>query len=407
MFTPCLGIIFQRVTDKKVTGHKLFQSFVQENKACFWNMNLVEAINSTKYVGYIKPSTLFITSMNERYMQTLRDAWIRRILKPAKGYRIETFGDVENIGMHKIDQMHLVPLLDIICNVVFKLNQSGRPAVLDDLLDEIRKEYPKIEPPSAKTFRQAIHTLLKQNILEYDLEQLYICFPPTAPYHSTKTFKCTVECQTGQSVMNGYAPSNSLKIKKGILAKLFMKKDTLPKAVQLRQNLRSPSDQRQYLEIPTASTQANNSCETSCAAQKTCLFHENELYRKWIKTKDQYLLNNFSPVSGSEYIPFLTNCKNINNKIRRKKRSRKKNERSRTSTRIQWSSDSAFSLSPVITKISKDFYNSHSGDISPDEPTVMNRNHTYVNVLSSESTQFEDITQAEKILLTTFSIANV
>lgn len=64
----------------------------QENKACFWNPTLVEAINSTKYVGYIKPSTLFITSMSERYMQTLRDAWIRRILKPAKGYRIETVG---------------------------------------------------------------------------------------------------------------------------------------------------------------------------------------------------------------------------------------------------------------------------------------------------------------------------
>ncbi|EJW85788.1 hypothetical protein WUBG_03297 [Wuchereria bancrofti] len=170
--------------------------------------------------------------------------------------------------MHKIDQMHLVPLLDIICNVVFKMNQSGRPAVLDVLLDEIRKEYPKIEPPSAKIFRQAIHTLLKQNILEYDLKQLYICFPPTTPYHSTKTFKCTVECQTGQSVMNCYAPSNSLKIKKGILAKLFMKKDTLPKAVQLRQNPTSPSDQRKYLQVPTASTQPNNSGETSYAAQK-------------------------------------------------------------------------------------------------------------------------------------------
>uniref|UniRef100_A0A1I7VIX7 Stork_head domain-containing protein n=1 Tax=Loa loa TaxID=7209 RepID=A0A1I7VIX7_LOALO len=217
MFTPCLGVIFQRVTDKKITGHKLFQSFIQENKACFWNTNLVEAINSTKYVGYIKPSTLFITSMNERYMQTLRDAWVLRILKPAKGYRIETLGDVENIGMHKIDQMHLVPLMDIICNVVFKMNQSGRPAVFEALLDEIREGYPKIEPPSTRTLRQAIQTLLKQEILEYHLEQLYICFPHTAPYHSTKIRpKCTVECQTGQSVMNGYAPTNSLKIKKGL-----------------------------------------------------------------------------------------------------------------------------------------------------------------------------------------------
>uniref|UniRef100_A0A0R3S4R4 Storkhead-box protein 1 n=1 Tax=Elaeophora elaphi TaxID=1147741 RepID=A0A0R3S4R4_9BILA len=92
MFTPCLGIIFQRVADKNITGHKLFQSFIQENSACFWNSNLVEAINSTKFVGYIKPSTLLVTSMNEQHIQTLRDAWTRQILKPAKGYRIETIG---------------------------------------------------------------------------------------------------------------------------------------------------------------------------------------------------------------------------------------------------------------------------------------------------------------------------
>lgn len=119
--------------------------------------------------------------------------------------------------MHKIDQTHLIPLLDIICDVVFKMNQSGRPAVLHVLLDEIRKKYPKIELPSPKTFRQAIQTLLKQKILEYDLEQLYVCFPPTAPYHSIKIPpKCSVECQTGQSVVNDYNPPNSFKIKKGL-----------------------------------------------------------------------------------------------------------------------------------------------------------------------------------------------
>lgn len=118
--------------------------------------------------------------------------------------------------MHKIEQMHLVPLLDTVCNVVFKMNQSGRPAFLEALLDEIRKEYPHIELPSAKIFRQAIRTLLKQKLLAYDLEQLFMRLPPTAPYHSiTIPSKCTVECQTGESIMNSYIPSNSMKIKKG------------------------------------------------------------------------------------------------------------------------------------------------------------------------------------------------
>lgn len=136
--------------------------------------------------------------------------------------------------------------------------------------------------------------------------------------------------------------------------------------------------------------------------------HKNELYRSWIKTNDQCLPNNFSPVDPSEYIPCLTTCKSINNKIRRKRKPRKKtNERGRRSASVKRGSDYAFSLSPVITEISNGFYNRSFGDISPEELTIVNRNHTYVNMLSNESTQFEDITQVEKILPTTLSITNV
>ncbi|VDN25207.1 unnamed protein product [Gongylonema pulchrum] len=90
MLTPCLGIIFQRVADRKIAGHKLFLSFIEENRASFWNVELVEAVEFLRYIGYLKPSTLFVTSKNDRYMQVLRDAWTRRFLKPANGYKIES-----------------------------------------------------------------------------------------------------------------------------------------------------------------------------------------------------------------------------------------------------------------------------------------------------------------------------
>ncbi|VDN02979.1 unnamed protein product [Thelazia callipaeda] len=260
MSTPCFGIIFEKVTNNKVTGHKLFQSFIKENKACFWNMKLGEAINSMKYVGYIKPSTLFITSLNENHMQTLRDAWVQQILRSAKGYRIKTFGDVESIGIHKIDQIHLVPLLDIVCDVVAKMNQSGRPAVLQTLQNEIGKEYPEIKTPSMRTLRQAIQTLLKQKTLKYDLKQLRICFPSTPPYRSKKITitKCTVECQTGQSVANGYTPSNHFKTKKNLLARLFMKKDCAQKVSQPIEHCRNRTRLRGHPERPTISAECNN-----------------------------------------------------------------------------------------------------------------------------------------------------
>ncbi|VDO33664.1 unnamed protein product [Onchocerca flexuosa] len=83
------------------------------------------------------------------------------------------------------------------------------------------------------------------------------------------------------------------------------------------------------------------------------------------------------------------------------------NEHGRTSTPVPKGSNLAFALSPIITEISNGFYNSRSGDIFPQEPIILNRNHTYVNMLSSESTQFEDITEVEKILPTTLNITNV
>uniref|UniRef100_A0A915Q2C9 Winged helix Storkhead-box1 domain-containing protein n=1 Tax=Setaria digitata TaxID=48799 RepID=A0A915Q2C9_9BILA len=423
MFTPCLGIIFQRVTDKQVTGHRLFQSFIQENKACFWNVHLVEAINSTKYVGYIKPSTLFITSISERNVQILRDAWTRRILRPAKGYRIETFGDVENIGMHKIDQIHSVPLLDIICSVVYKMNRSGRPAVMESLQNEIHKECPKIETPSPKTFRQAIRILLKQKILEYSLGELRICLPPTAPYHSLRNpSKCTVECQTGKSVINDCAPSNLLKIKKGFLARFSVKKTCLSNTVRPIQHPSNFPGQSKPRDLPVASTQSNTNNETSSAAQKAYLPHQDEFYRNWLKTNDHYLPINFyqpagckyvlyhdcEPANAPEYFPALTNYRSTNDKHRPKRRQRRKmDERGRTSTPVQRGSDSAFSLSPVITEISTGFCSSQSGDISPTKPAIAKRNHTYINILNNESTQFEDITQIERILPITLSITNV
>lgn len=118
---------------------------------------------------------------------------------------------------------------------------------------------------------------------------------------------------------------------------------------------------------------------------------------------DQYLPNNFGP---SKRILCLTYCKN--NKIKRKRRSRRKtSELDQRSTLVERGFDSVFSLSPVITEISKSFFNIGSGDTSPEEQAIGNQNHTYVNMLNNESTRFEDFTQIEKNIPTILSITNV
>ncbi|VDK44874.1 unnamed protein product [Anisakis simplex] len=90
--TQCIGIIFQSLTSKRKSGHRIFESFIEENRSCFWNIALVDAVNSIEYIGFMRPGTLFVSSVSERHLITLRSAWARRILKPAKGFTILSLG---------------------------------------------------------------------------------------------------------------------------------------------------------------------------------------------------------------------------------------------------------------------------------------------------------------------------
>lgn len=141
---------------------------------------------------------------------------------------------------------------------------------------------------------------------------------------------------------------------------------------------------------------------------RTYLPHENEFYPSGEKRNDQYMTKNRVPVGLPECFSCMTDRKSFNDKIRRKRRSRKKiNDHDVMPIPVQQDSDSAFSLSPLISEVSNGFYNSRSGDMSLDESVVVNENHTYVNMLNSESTQFENMTQVEKFFPTTLTITNI
>ncbi|VDN02980.1 unnamed protein product [Thelazia callipaeda] len=92
---------------------------------------------------------------------------------------------------------------------------------------------------------------------------------------------------------------------------------------------------------------------------------------------------------------------------RDRKSKKKVNERDQLSTSAHRDFDSAFSLSPAVTEVSNECCSSQLEDMSHNEPTIKQLNHTYVNIWSNESTQFEDVTQTEKTLPATISITNV
>lgn len=103
----CLAITF--TGPKTRNGRRLFENFVQANKSSFWNRSvlptppatptphrapfrdLVEAVDSLIFMGFMRPCTLFISGLVTN-LQALRVAWARRVLKAAEGYMIAALG---------------------------------------------------------------------------------------------------------------------------------------------------------------------------------------------------------------------------------------------------------------------------------------------------------------------------
>ncbi|KAE9414815.1 hypothetical protein Angca_004551, partial [Angiostrongylus cantonensis] len=85
----CLAITFSG--PKTRNGRRLFENFVQANKFSFWNRELVLAVESLIFMGFMRPCTIFVSG-SVTHLQSLRTAWARRVLKPAEGYLISSLG---------------------------------------------------------------------------------------------------------------------------------------------------------------------------------------------------------------------------------------------------------------------------------------------------------------------------
>lgn len=73
------------------TGKDLFRELIRENKHSVWNKTLSESVRAISFVGYLEPWTILVKG-SEKYLETLRDAYARRILKPPRNFAIVQFG---------------------------------------------------------------------------------------------------------------------------------------------------------------------------------------------------------------------------------------------------------------------------------------------------------------------------
>ncbi len=73
------------------TGYEIFADFKSLNMKYFWNKMVADAIAETFFLGWIDEHVLLIQG-KEDHLEVLREAWMRRSLKPPQGFDIKYLG---------------------------------------------------------------------------------------------------------------------------------------------------------------------------------------------------------------------------------------------------------------------------------------------------------------------------
>ncbi|CAJ0602460.1 unnamed protein product [Cylicocyclus nassatus] len=363
----CLAITFDGPKIKN--GRRLFESFVQANKYSFWNRELVQAAESLIFMGFMRPCTLFVSAPTV-HLQSLRTAWARRVLKPADGYQITSLGEMGAI--QSVEQMHFVPLADVLCDAIVSLNRIGKATTIAAVRQYVIKNCPYVAPPSPEMVKQTVANLTATGLVYKMGDHLFVSVPAQTPAQA----KVAVECQTGMSIIE-QAPEPEKKERFGFIARIFSKKpqQQAPALQPLQFSSKMTTDwtKKPLAPVPCRYPVARRGHHAEEREPRRHLKCE----RIQISSSSECL--NYGPIDPPECLPGKVE---VIEDIRSRRKRRTKRKEIRTSTPVG-NSDSAYSPSPVTDS------NEEPGSLS--EPEQTTENHTYMNVAAHNSTQFEEI----------------
>lgn len=360
----CLAITF--TGPKTRNGRRLFENFVQANKSSFWNRDLVEAVDSLIFMGFMRPCTLFISGPVTN-LQALRVAWARRVLKAAEGYMIAALGEMGEI--QSVEQMHFVPLADVLCDAIVSLNRAGRPTTIVAVRQHLIRNCPYVAPPSADMVKQTVANLTATGLVYKMGEHLFVSVPTqTQPKN-----KVAVECQTGVSIFVPEPEQPEKKERLGFIARIFSRKPP-------------PAPPAAAQPLAFAAAWEKPLAPAACRYPTTRRVHHGidkpvhhrhpKCERIQISSSSECL--DYGPIDPPECLPGKLE---VIEDMRSRRKRRTKRKEIRTSTPVG-GSDSAYSPSPVES-------NEEPGSWS--EPENNKENHTYMNLAAHDSTQFEEV----------------
>uniref|UniRef100_W5N8G4 Storkhead box 2 n=1 Tax=Lepisosteus oculatus TaxID=7918 RepID=W5N8G4_LEPOC len=160
------------------TGYEIFADFKAENMQHFWNKKVTDAISETFFLGWIDEHVLLIQG-REDHLEVLREGWMRRSLKPPRGFEINCIRDVSPISMSPISQSQFIPLGEILCLAISAMNSARKPVTQEALMEHLATCFPGVPTPSPEILRHTLNMLVRERKIYPTPEGYFIVTPQT------------------------------------------------------------------------------------------------------------------------------------------------------------------------------------------------------------------------------------
>ncbi|XP_066478370.1 storkhead-box protein 1 [Tiliqua scincoides] len=164
--------------DEEASGAAVFQAFRRANAACYWNAGLARAVARVWLQGWLRGGVLLLQGPAAP-LQLLRDAWLRRALRPPEGFLIRAVGDVSPVHINPISQSQFVPLGEVLCCAISDMNEAHITVTQETLLDHLGKHYPGIATPTHDILYSTLGILIKEWKIYHTGEGYFIVTPNT------------------------------------------------------------------------------------------------------------------------------------------------------------------------------------------------------------------------------------
>uniref|UniRef100_A0A1I7XDA6 Stork_head domain-containing protein n=1 Tax=Heterorhabditis bacteriophora TaxID=37862 RepID=A0A1I7XDA6_HETBA len=96
-------------------------------------------------------------------------------------------------AIQTVEQMHFVPLGDVICDSIAHLNRLGQPATIAAVRSHVAHYCPHVAPPNIDMVKQTVANLITTGLVYKMGEHFFVSVPAQSPPKN----KVTVQCQTG------------------------------------------------------------------------------------------------------------------------------------------------------------------------------------------------------------------